>query len=83
MPVQAKLDHKLRKFWFIHRYRMAPEMFDFMQYKLDEGRCRPIDQRVYTIRLEDDQQVQVRSSNEDTSLFDGVINCAGPQRFSN
>ncbi len=80
--VQERLDSKLRKFWFIHRYRMAPDLFAFMEHQLSAKRYRLAGKRVQSLQLIGEKSL-VQLGDSSIDKFDGVINCSGPRRLLN
>ncbi|WP_213876518.1 FAD/NAD(P)-binding protein [Pseudomonas sp. dw_358] len=79
---RARFLRHLQPYWDVHRHRLAPATWDYLQQVVSTGKVRLTCGRVLSIEGNNEKmraQIQPRGGNDPLRLtFDWVINCTGP-----
>ncbi|WP_182085288.1 FAD/NAD(P)-binding protein [Aureimonas sp. ME7] len=85
-PERRKIVRRLRSFWDVHRFRIAPQVAGVLERLEGEGRLRSIAAGLVTSRTAPEQllvEFRPRGTRETrTQAFDSVLNTTGPAHRS-
>ncbi len=81
MPEQAKIVHRLRTFWDVHRFRMAPQVVELMERGRSQGWLRLSAGHIEEIGRDGDRfsvRWTPRGGETRAEPAEAIINCTGP-----